>query len=95
LNSNVDQNLINSLNDLRNKKIRLEGKLEIALIKKQLNTLQIENARIPLIENRLNTLQIENARIPLIEEKNTLIENQLNTLQNENSGKKYKIKLFG
>ena len=88
MNSNVDQNLINSLNDLRNKKIRLEGKLEIALIKKQLNTLQIENARIPLIENRLNTLQIENARIPLI-------ENQLNTLQNENSGKKYKIKLFG
>jgi len=68
LNSNVDQNLINSLNDLRNKKIRLEGKLEIALIKKQLNTLQIENARIPLIEekntlieNQLNTLQNENS----------------------------------
>ena len=95
MNSNVDQNLINSLNDLRNKKIRLEGKLEIALIKKQLNTLLIENARIhqieeknTLIENQLNTLKIENARIPLI-------ENQLNTLQNENSGKKYKIKLFG
>jgi len=44
LNSNVDQNLINSLNDLRNKKIRLEDKLEIALIKKQLNTLQNENS---------------------------------------------------
>jgi hypothetical protein len=58
LNSNVDQNLINSLNDLRNKKIRLEGKLEIALIKKQLNTLLIENKRI---ENQLNTLQNENS----------------------------------
>ena len=68
MNSNVDQNLINNLNDLRNKKIRLEGKLEIALIKKQLNTLLIENARIhqieeknTLIENQLNTLQNENS----------------------------------